>query len=691
MSHNHRLVPPSRPDKPRRSQARRQACETCFFESLEGRIVLSAFTWSSEEVYLVELVNRARADPAAEQVRTGIDLSADLSFDELQHLVPSEPLALEPALTLAARQHSRDMSDRNFFDHQNPDGDRAQQRAEKNGYDGSVGENIAAGYSTIDDAYVAWLDSVEHRKNVLSLWASFTDNFHYDEIGVGFYFPGPGVSDFPTYYTQTFGFSGRPQRTYILGVAYDDTDGDNFYSIGEGRANVRIDVTDPSNGTLVGSYTTDEAGNYQIVVPGGEYIVTFVDTTTGLGKQTRVTVTSNTNLKVDVTGDQLTQTLAPSDNVAGTGAVVTAGTTASGSLIVTTLNGQGRPIAFEQSDDNPNTWTVVDIQTISGSDTVSSQLESWTDPHDGLTYAAATSSAGLLLFRRDAAGVWSFRNLNDELTGAGQLVGQVTQFVSRDNLVYLAGLDADGQLHIFRQTGEKNGSDYTWTSRNLSATDLATGGQVTPTFAGALTGFVTAWNALNIVGLDANGDIQAVWIAGNLPRWRVDNLSDLTGAPALTGGLTVYLTSWQGINLAGTDTNGHVSVTWWVPSFGGNWVTSDLTELYAGPTLTASSMTSFVTSWGALNIAGIDSDGKLTVYWWTPTLKDTLGEDRWAITTLSDAIPNAPLPAGSLRGVTVTKTGSINILGPSADGSVLRYHWQPGQDWKVDNLTSLTS
>lgn len=652
-----------------------------WFETLERRVVLS-FTWSSEEVYLVELVNRARADPAAEAARTGIDLTADLNANELARLVPSEPLALHESLTLASRQHSRDMSDRDFFDHENPDHDRAQQRAEANGYDGSAGENIAAGYDTIDIAHEEWLKSVGHRKNVLSLWETFTPSFHYDEIGVGFFFPGFGVSTYHTYYTEVFGYSGSPARTYILGVVYDDGDGDEFYTVGEGLDNVRVDVTNADNGVLVGSYLTDEAGNYQIEVPGGDYFVTFVNTLTGFGKRAPVTVAANTNVKVDATADELVDPLNPADNAAGSGATITGSATGAGAITVTTLNGGGRPVAFRET--GGGSWEVLDLQTLTGSPAISGQIQTLTDPTDGLTYAVATSADGLLLYQRAADGVWSYRNLNDELPAAGLLVGDVTVFVSQGNKVHVAGLDSAGELHLFNQTGASGGNGFVWTARNLSDTDIFLEGKTTPDFVGSLVSFVTPWNALNIAGLDTNGDIQAVWFHTGIPRWTVSNLSATTGAPPLTGGLTAYLTTWSAINLVGTDAAGNVSATWWVPSFGPNWTTSDLTSIIGGPQLQASSMTSFVTPWGATNIAGLDAGGKLTVYWWAP------GSNGWAISYLSDVVTNPELPEGALSGLTVGATGSINIFGAADDGGVLRYWWAPGGSWALQNLTDLT-
>lgn len=655
-----------------------------FFESLERRLVLADFSWTSEEVYLVELVNRARSDPAAEALRIGYDLESELEPGEIDNLVPTEPLALHPALTVAARNHSRDMSDRNFFDHENPDGDRAQQRAEAAGYDGSAGENIAAGQASIDAAHVAWLESVGHRRNVLSLWETFTDSFHYDEIGVGFFFPGFGVSDYHTYYTQVFGFSGRPPRTYILGVVYDDANGNDFYSVGEGKAGVRVDVTNADNGTLAGTYLTDEAGNYQIVVPAGSYLVTFVDTETGLGKQVTMDVTRNENVKVDATADELINPVSAGDNSAGLGAVVSGSANVTGVITAATLNAAGRPIVFRETTGGG--WQVVDLQTLTGSPTPSGQIETWTDPRDHLTYAAATSAEGLILYRRTPDGAWGFRNLNEEIDEAGLIVGNITVFTSRNDRVFIAGLDATGDLHLFNQTGPSGDEGYAWTSRNLADTDLATGGKSMPDFTGGLISFVTTWNALNIAGLDSNGDIQAIWIAGGMPRWTVSNLSDSTGAPPLTGGLTAYLTTWSAINLVGTDAAGNVSATWWIPAFGAEWRTSDLTSLIGGPQLQTASMTSFVTSWGATNIAGLDGDGKLVVYWWAPGIQD----DRWAVSYLSDVVPQAELPTGELRGVSASRTGTINILGASDDGDVLRYWWRPGGAWALQNLTDLT-
>ena len=74
----------------------------------------------NEQLFL-ELVNRARLDPAAEAARYGIGLNDPTpghpSDTPSSVLTPDakQPLAYNALLTLAAERHSDDMLDRNFF------------------------------------------------------------------------------------------------------------------------------------------------------------------------------------------------------------------------------------------------------------------------------------------------------------------------------------------------------------------------------------------------------------------------------------------------------------------------------------------------------------------------------------------------------------------------------------------------
>jgi uncharacterized protein YkwD len=118
----------------RRAERARLESHLARLEQLESRTLLSGFSWSAQEVMLLELVNRARANPLAEGTRLNIDLTAGLTLAEQARLVAQEPLAFSRELTLAARAHSEDMATRQFFDHVNPDGANPTARAQAQGY-----------------------------------------------------------------------------------------------------------------------------------------------------------------------------------------------------------------------------------------------------------------------------------------------------------------------------------------------------------------------------------------------------------------------------------------------------------------------------------------------------------------------------------------------------------------------------
>ena len=773
-------------------------------EELEQRIVLSGFSWTSEEVYLAELVNRARANPSAEAIRVGLDLTAGLSVAELARYGPSEPLALNAFLTQAARDHALDMAQRGFFDHVNPDGDDPTDRALGAGYTGVAGENIAAGYTNVDDAHYGWLQSLGHRLSVLSLHDNFNDSFHYDEIGVGFVFTD--IEPYYNFFAQSFGFDGPNPSTYILGVVFGDTDADDFYSIGEGAGQVFIDISpvgDPSN--IVGSYTTDAAGNYQIVAAPGTYRVQFTDLLTGGRYEQNVTI-GDENVKTDARLNQFviatddhaaTDDLPNATNIslsAGTGAGSASGiisTFADGDLFrfdavsvgqitieISTTGGsldtagllfdqRGLPLAFSVSGTAGSTatvtfsvvtgqtyylavtsfggdtigdysvsitgrpsgsgahpgdgvspsladaisavanandqytavvvdagglpmvferdgsgWSAVSLLDVAGGATAVAEAASFVDPVTGLFNVASPTAEGLMLYTRSDAGVWSVRNLTAEDPSSVLIVDQLTVLQGVDGVAHLAGLSSAGSLIIYSQIAG-TGNTPLYAMGDIAQDHLVAQGLSMPTFVGDIISYVTEWNGLNIVGLDSAGQIQSIWWAPGMDMWRADNLSAITGAPAYAGGLTAYLTGWGGINIAGVDLNGDISVTWWVPDFGGDWIVSNLTSAFGGPQLQADSLTSFVTPWGGLNIVGLDSTGQVTTYWWVPSFG---GE--WVVSPL--IIAGVSLPVGDLSSL-ASPGGVLNIFGTDASGDLTRYYWDPaGLDlWFGENISEM--
>jgi|GEM_PF-967389 len=374
--------------------------------------------------------------------------------------------------------------------------------------------------------------------------------------------------------------------------------------------------------------------------------------------------------------------------LAANGAVVSGVQGADGRYYVGARNSDDRPLLYRQIDSGSESWDARDLQAATGSPALIGDVAFFVDAKDDRLYAAAVSADGLLLFvLRD--GAWSFRNLSTEAGLGEALTGQMTVFVDTADIAHIAVITESGSLLLFVQTGAVNpDGGFVWTLANLSTDHLAPQGMSTPGFVGRITSYVTSWNARNIVGVDASGRLHTVWIADaeGFTLWRTDDLSAITGAPAITGGLTIYLTSWDGINIAGTDESGSVLVTWWVPQFGGDWEVSDLTDLFSGPQLAVGSLTSYVTPWGGLNVAGVGPDGDLVIYWWVPQF-----EGEWVVSSFDEVLPGgSPRPDGGGLSGYAASDGRLNVFGQSADREVIRYHWDPNSDvWTPENLTEV--
>ncbi len=455
--------------------------------------------------------------------------------------------------------------------------------------------------------------------------------------------------------------------------------------IPEGASLLTFDLTvlDPGNDDVlqiaIGDQLVGEVRLSAVLATGGRRVQLPIDGLGGTGEPLVFHMPSEETSSAEFLVSNVEFKLQDAWKRAFPGAIPSASAGGSGLLTVTTLNGSGRAVAFSELPGGG--WEVVDLQTVTGSPAASGHVESWTDPNDGLTYAAATSSRGLVLFRRAADGTWSYRNLNEEIAGIGMLVGDVTVFTSTTKLVHIAGLDAAGDMILFQQTGGSNANGYAWTAVNLGET-LRDQGQQMPAFSGPIISYVTTWNGLNIAGLDSAGNIQAVWSGNGGLGWNASNLSNITGAPPMASGLTAYLTDWGGINIIGLGADGSVMGTWWVPSFKGNWRVDDLTAIINGPKLSGDSVASFVAPWGALNIAGMNTNGELVAYWWTP------GTNRWQVANMSNQIPGDAFPVGPVRGVTRSGPARIDILSPDADGNLLRYWWRQGDPWQVQDISA---
>jgi uncharacterized protein YkwD len=82
---------------------------------------------------------------------------------------PTHPLQSQDALRCAARLHSLDMNERDFYQHVNPDGDGPSDRMQAAGYDaGPWGENIFKGPTSAQEAMTGFMESPGHCANIMS-------------------------------------------------------------------------------------------------------------------------------------------------------------------------------------------------------------------------------------------------------------------------------------------------------------------------------------------------------------------------------------------------------------------------------------------------------------------------------------------------------------------------------------------
>ncbi len=345
----------------------------------------------------------------------------------------------------------------------------------------------------------------------------------------------------------------------------------------------------------------------------------------------------------------------------------------------------GGTVVIEQT--GADTFSITDAGLAAESPTNANQVVAWFDSNaplsggGGGTRLFAATGAGLVMLSPDGQGDYDALNLSTT-TGGETIASSMTRFVGIGGTVFIAGLSSDGDMLLYAGTTTTSNGATTlnWTFANLSTQDLETRGLTTPAFVGSLSSYVTPWGGLNIAGLDADGDIHTVWTSNAFNFWTTNNLSDITGAPVLTGGLSPYLTSWGGINLAGADQSGDLTTTWWVP--GGEWSTFNLTASLDGPQLQASTTTTYVTSWNGLNIVGLDTEGEVIVYWWAP------GQTSWTASALGAAIASDTPPTGAITGISAPG-GRTSVVGINNMDEVVRYTWAPGDTWRFENLSDI--
>jgi Ca2+-binding RTX toxin-like protein len=349
-----------------------QALSSAQMSLLEPRRLLSAAYPTPDEQYLVELINRGRADPSAEAQRYGIDLNEGLSPGTISTSA-KQPLAINPYLTDSARGHSQWMIDTDTFSHTGVNGTDPGTRMSNAGYvftgSWTWGENIAERGSSgsINTDFVTaqihsdlFIDSgIEgrgHRTNLM--------NPAYREIGAGVV-----TGDFNGYSNSLMGtedFAASGSSSFLTGVAYHDSvTRDNFYTPGEGLGGINITATRISDSQSF-STTTWSSGGYSLALPAGTYSIVGTGAALGTVSYGNVVIASQ-NVKEDFTPAPVASFASLSHGkltVDGTDGVDAISIVASGSSYVVTRTGVST--SFPSSS-----VTSIEIYSFDGDDYIS--------------------------------------------------------------------------------------------------------------------------------------------------------------------------------------------------------------------------------------------------------------------------------------------------------------------------------
>ena len=247
------------------------------------------------EQELLQLINRFRADPAGEAARisSGAGMTAGekaaigtalryfrvdqvLFAQQLAVLSPAEPLAWNSMLEDAAAAHSAEMIAAKRQSHQLAGEAVLGARVTAAGFSPSaVGENVYAFASSAVYAHaglvVDWgggtggmQTPAGHRSTLI--------NAGFSEIGIDATANADAASSLgPLVVTQNLG-QRLGYAAQLVGVVFDDGDGDGLFDAGEGRGGVTVSA---AGGAGTFSTTSWGAGGYQLMVPAGSYTVTF--------------------------------------------------------------------------------------------------------------------------------------------------------------------------------------------------------------------------------------------------------------------------------------------------------------------------------------------------------------------------------------------------------------------------------
>lgn len=160
-----------------------------------ARLILAAAILAVAAAVGVSAVNAPPAKTTLASVKTCTGGTIELTSSEKRSLVLHNKtradrglprLCVHPKLTKAARAHSQEMLDKDYFSHDSYNGETSAERLKRFGYTPrgysyyAIGENIAWGSGSSgspDSIFEGWMNSSGHKANIL--------NKNFRQIGIG--------------------------------------------------------------------------------------------------------------------------------------------------------------------------------------------------------------------------------------------------------------------------------------------------------------------------------------------------------------------------------------------------------------------------------------------------------------------------------------------------------------------------
>lgn len=283
-----------------------------------GETLYSIGAPTDEEQYYVELINRARANPSAEGIllatTTDPEVMNAINYfsvnlvklqEEFNTLPAVPPLAINAALTAAARSHSDWMFTNAVQEHIGTGGSSPGNRLTAAGYNwDTYGENIFSYASSVFHGHAGFeIDWGYGTYGMQGPPRGHRENIHYSsfrEVGVGVRngmntVITNGVTNTvgPQLVTQDFA-TALSSQPFVTGVVYYDLNTNNFYDPGEGVGGITVQVAGSSYYAV-----TANSGGYSVPVPNVNTTRTVTFSGLNLDFSTNAAITNLANVKVD--------------------------------------------------------------------------------------------------------------------------------------------------------------------------------------------------------------------------------------------------------------------------------------------------------------------------------------------------------------------------------------------------------